>query len=178
MSKLVSILIPYYKDEHIIARTLASIVDQDYTDYEIIVVCDGEELPEKVKDKYGDKIILQENKLRHGAPATRNDAGEIAKGDYILFWDADSLMKPGSLRKYVNALEMNDADVAHCAMEFSTDPRIEATDLHSWNGKRVESYWELCQANLIDTNTMDRAEYAPLWKRVEAEGILLFGSLG
>jgi len=33
------------------------------------------------------------------------------------------------------------------------------------------------ESSLLDTNTMDREEYAPLWRRVEREGILLFGTL-
>lgn len=38
-------------------------------------------------------------------------------------------------------------------------------------------YAMACEYHLLDLNTMDRNEYSPLWRRVETEGILLFGAL-
>ena len=40
-----------------------------------------------------------------------------------------------------------------------------------------DRYGMILEHSLLDTNTMDRAEYIPLWNRVEREGILLFGTL-
>jgi len=40
-----------------------------------------------------------------------------------------------------------------------------------------DRYALILEHNLLDVNTMDREEYAPLWRRVEREGILLFGTL-
>ncbi|MFO7871273.1 MAG: hypothetical protein R6V03_07575 [Kiritimatiellia bacterium] len=40
-----------------------------------------------------------------------------------------------------------------------------------------ERYGMTLEHHLLDTNTMDREEYTPLWRRVEKEGILLFGTL-
>lgn len=40
-----------------------------------------------------------------------------------------------------------------------------------------DRYGMILEHSLLDTNTMDRAEYIPLWSRVEREGILLFGTL-
>jgi hypothetical protein len=40
-----------------------------------------------------------------------------------------------------------------------------------------ERYAMTLEHHLLDINTMDRAQYVPLWRRVEREGILLFGTL-
>jgi hypothetical protein len=40
-----------------------------------------------------------------------------------------------------------------------------------------DRYGMVLEHQLLDMNTMDRKEYIPLWRRVEREGILLFGTL-
>ncbi len=52
------------------------------------------------------QVITQENK---GAPAARNRGLKEAKGDYVIFWDADTIGEPFMLEKMVEVLEKNPA---------------------------------------------------------------------
>ncbi len=95
-SSLVSVVIPTYNSKETIVQTLASVKNQTYQNYEIIVVDDGSndgtiELVNSLKDI---KIITQTNQ---GPSVARNRGVEEAKGDYIAFLDSDDLWHPQKL---------------------------------------------------------------------------------
>lgn len=103
-SKKVSILIPLYNAEAFIAETINSIINQTYSNIEIIIVDDGStdnslEVAKKIAAK-NVKIFQQKNK---GACAARNKAFELSSGDYIIFFDADDLM---SKKKIANQMQL------------------------------------------------------------------------
>ena len=85
----VSVIIPVYNGAKYIQTAIESILNQTYTNYEIIVIDDGstDETREKLKP-YWDKIryLYQENQ---GSAAARNVGIELAKGELIAFLDAD-----------------------------------------------------------------------------------------
>ena len=95
MSDLVSILIPAYKAQHWIRDTIASAVNQSWTNKEIIVVDDGS--PDqtfdaaKTMESRTVKVVRQENT---GACGARNKLLSLAQGDYIQWLDADDLLHP------------------------------------------------------------------------------------
>ncbi len=86
---IVSVIIPVYNGAKYIQTAIESILNQTYTNYEIIVVDDGsnDETREKLKP-YWNKIryLYQENQ---GSAAARNLGIELAKGELIAFLDAD-----------------------------------------------------------------------------------------
>lgn len=89
-----SIIIANYNSEKWIERLLKSILEQTYTDYEVIIVDDmskdkSVEIVEKYVDKFKEKlkIIKLEEKRWNGG--TRNVGVENAKGEYLLFADCD-----------------------------------------------------------------------------------------
>ena len=92
----ISIIIPVYNAEKTIKKCLNSILDQSYTDYEIILVNDGS------KDK-SEEIILEykksNSKIRYipkknsGVADSRNVGIQNATGDYIIFVDSDDYVK-------------------------------------------------------------------------------------
>lgn len=93
----VSIIIPVFNYAHFLKRTLDSIFDQTYRDYEVIVVDDGsEDDPFAIIKPYGNRVqyLRQENK---GVCAARNAGLQIAKGEYVLFLDADDFIVPDKL---------------------------------------------------------------------------------
>lgn len=108
---MISIIIPVYNQAEHLANCLASIKKQTYDNYEIIVVNDGSEdkvikVIKKFKQIFGFKLAYLEQENR-GASATRNRGAKLAKGEYIIFCDADVIMKPAMLELMLKTLKDN-----------------------------------------------------------------------
>lgn len=87
-----SVIIPLYNKENHIENTIQSILNQSYTNYEIIIINDGstDESESKVLE-FKDSRIRLYNQKNQGAAMARNLGIEKAKHDYIAFLDADDL---------------------------------------------------------------------------------------
>lgn len=110
---MISIIIPVYNQAAKLIKTLDSISKQSYQDYEVIIVNDGSsDNVENLCADYLKKLqtsdhylfLNQENK---GAPAARNRGEQEAKGDYLLFCDADAILHPQALEYMRSYLEAN-----------------------------------------------------------------------
>jgi glycosyltransferase involved in cell wall biosynthesis len=93
-----SVIIPVYNSAQFLRKCIGSIVEQEYADYELILVDDGStdasyEICREYAEKY-DHILLirQENS---GPSAARNRGIDCARGEYIAFVDSDDWVKPG-----------------------------------------------------------------------------------
>ncbi len=102
----VSIIIPVYNCGGYIGNTLDSVINQDFDSFEIIVVDDGstDDSLEVINDKLKNievphKIICQENA---GVSVARNNAINVASGDYLVFVDGDDLILPNHLSELYN----------------------------------------------------------------------------
>lgn len=104
---LVSILMPIYNYGNRINQTLNSVFNQDYTNFEIILVDDGstdEFVKHKLKELEGVdriKVIYKEN---GGPSSARNEAFKHSKGQYILPLDSDDMILDGYIKSCVNIL--------------------------------------------------------------------------
>ena len=92
-----SILVACYNAEKYIARCINSILNQDFKDYEIVVLDDGsKDKSYELLKTYKDKIRLYKQK-NMGPSATRNKLISLAKGKYFMFVDADDYIKSNTL---------------------------------------------------------------------------------
>ena len=97
MSPKISIIIPSYNEEKNIFRCLDSVMNQTFSDFEVLCVDDGSN--DKTFDiikKYSEKdsrIIPMKNPNK-GVSSARNFGIENAKGDYIGFVDSDDFIQP------------------------------------------------------------------------------------
>lgn len=113
----ISVIVPVYNVEVFLTRCLESIINQTYTNLEIILVDDGStERSSVICDKYSSddpRIILirQDNK---GLSAARNAGLDICSGDYISFIDSDDWVELDMLEVLLNAIIEHSADVACC----------------------------------------------------------------
>lgn len=92
MNDLVSIIVPIYKVEPYLRRCLDSIVNQTYTNLEIILVDDGSpDNSPQICDEYAakDNRIRVIHKENGGLSDARNAGLDICKGEYISFVDSD-----------------------------------------------------------------------------------------
>ena len=93
-----SVIIPLYNKEKFVAKTINSVLDQTFTDFEIIVINDGStDNSEQAVLNYTDWRIHYFATNNKGASAARNLGIEKAVGDYICFLDADDYWYPDFL---------------------------------------------------------------------------------
>lgn len=112
---MISIIIPVYDQAKHLANCLAGIKKQTYDNYEIIVVNDGskDNVIEIIKN-FKLTYLEQENQ---GAGAARNRGAKLAKGEYIIFCDADTIMKPAMLELMLKTLK-NNPGASFCYSSF------------------------------------------------------------
>lgn len=118
---MISIIIPAYNQADHLGNCLASIKKQTYDNYEIIVVDDGskdniETAINKYKRVFGLKMSYYEQD-NQGASAARNRGAKLAKGEYLIFCDADIIMKPNMLELMLKTLRKN-LDASFCYSSF------------------------------------------------------------
>ena len=104
---LVSIIIPNYNHARYLGDAVHSVLNQDYQNFEIIVVDDGStDNSREVARQFGEKIhyIYQENA---GLSAARNTGIRVAKGSLIGVLDADDMYEPTFISTLVAVLESN-----------------------------------------------------------------------
>ncbi len=96
---MISVIIPTYNRAFIVGKSIDSVLQQTYNDYEIIVVDDGS------TDNTHDSLKPYFNKIHYeykengGIASARNRGLEIAQGEYIALLDSDDFWKPEKLER-------------------------------------------------------------------------------
>lgn len=113
----ISIIIPVYKVEGLLEKCVDSVIEQTYTNIEIILVDDGSPdncgmICEVYKKK--DNRIKVIHKKNGGLSSARNAGLEIATGDYIGFVDSDDMISQNMYEDLYNAMIQYDSDISIC----------------------------------------------------------------
>ncbi len=149
---LVSIIIPTFQHAKSITSCIESVLKQTYNKIEIIIVDDGStDNTQAVLEVFKGKIsvIRQPNK---GGNAARNRGAETAKGEYIIFVDADAELKPGMIEIFLQALQSNpSASYSYSAFRFGWK-RFRGIEFSAERLRRV---------NFITTSALIRREHFP-----------------
>ncbi len=104
---LVSVITPLYNAKKYIGKTIESVLNQTYTNWEMVVVddCSTDESVSIVQ-QYGDaRIRLIRNEQNLGVAATRNVALKEARGQYVAFLDSDDIWCADKLSKQLVLME-------------------------------------------------------------------------
>ncbi|MBA3679828.1 MAG: glycosyltransferase family 2 protein [Bacteroidetes bacterium] len=96
MSLFFSVIIPTYNRAHLLKKTIDTVLDQSYENFELIVVDDGssdntEEVVTNIIKEKGNKVTYVKQKNSERAVA-RNNGLKKAVGDYVLFFDSDDTL--------------------------------------------------------------------------------------
>src|SRR5690606_29446795 len=93
-----SVVIPLYNKERSIKQTVQSVLDQTFTDFEIVIVNDGStDNSLQVVENIDDQRIRIINKPNGGVSSARNKGINEANFNWIAFLDGDDLWKPNHL---------------------------------------------------------------------------------
>ena len=109
MNRKVSIITPSYNTARFIEETINSVLNQTYTDWELIIVddCSKDNTDEVVAKYTDDRIIYIKNEKNSGAAVSRNRALREATGRWIAFLDSDDLWEKDKLQKQIDFMEKN-----------------------------------------------------------------------
>ena len=109
----VSVIMPVHNGARFLAKSIGSLLNQTYTDLEVIAVDDGstDDSPRILQRlAAGDARLLIHVRPKSGRPAIpRNDGLRLARGKYIGFLDCDDHSHPDQIRRLVDALETHPA---------------------------------------------------------------------
>ena len=137
----ISVIVPAYNVEGYIEDTMKMIAKQTYDDFEAIIINDGStDGTSDVVRKYceSDRRFRMIEKENGGVSSARNAGIEDAKGEYIVFWDADDEIPEKSLEYLYSAMESEDL--------------VFDQDLNQWKGfanaLRLRMYLRFIDANI------------------------------
>ncbi|MCE7699897.1 MAG: glycoside hydrolase family 99-like domain-containing protein, partial [Methanobacterium paludis] len=153
----VSVIMPTYNREGIIERAINSILNQTFSNLQLIICDDGssDNTDKLIKEKYekylnNGKIIYFKQK-NAGVSKARNAALKYADGNLIAYLDSDNYWHSHYLEKMLSAFDENNCNIVYCAMEVHD---TSGTIYDKQHFVRNEPYdrEKLVNANFIDLN--------------------------
>lgn len=110
---------PSYNSERFISESISSVINQTYTDWELIVVDDGsiDNSVDAIKSFNDNRIKLLVNDKNRGIAYSRNRALREAKGKYIAFLDSDDIWLPTKLESQINFMINNNYKFSYSKYE-------------------------------------------------------------
>lgn len=111
----ISVIVPYHGEKGYLKECLDSLADQDYKDFEVILVKDHSTLNEaKVLKRYEGVLTLRIVELEEGktgVAAARNKGMDLAEGEYIYFLDADDYLFEGAFSQLIESVDKKEEGV-------------------------------------------------------------------
>jgi glycosyltransferase involved in cell wall biosynthesis len=105
--RMLSVIIPAHNEERYLAKTLEALHRQTYPCFEIIVVANGctDRTTDMARDRCDRLVVLSQKSLG----IARNLGARMAKGDILVFLDADTLLDPDALQNIADTFTPHDA---------------------------------------------------------------------
>lgn len=138
-TSLVSVILPVYDRIDLAIKSIDSVLNQTYSNIEIIIVNDGSRedvssLEKLVQSNDKIKYFVQENK---GAASARNKGIKNAQGDYIAFLDSDDYFAPQKIELQLRKMIDDDCYISHTA--YSRVDK-EGTTIQVMNNSDLQGY--------------------------------------
>lgn len=194
MNPLVSIILPAYNCEKFIRKTIHSLINQTYSNFELLVINDGStDATTSIIQSFKDtRIQLIQNEKNKGLIYTLNKGIELSKGKYIARIDADDICLPERLQKQVNWLEENTQIAIVATQILLIDEQDEATgnwllDMQNTTANQIKKamLWQNCIAHptvLFRSEIIKKYQYSnnqkhsedyDLWLQILADGFII-----
>lgn len=172
MNDLVSIITPSYNCAKYIGETIKSVLNQTYTNWEMLIVddCSTDNTEEIVKSFCDDRIRYLKNEKNSGAAVSRNYALREAKGRWMAFLDSDDMWMPEKLEHQIAFMEQN-------GYHFSCTKRVlctedgTLTDIYATSPAHVTGFmmrnycWIASYTVMYDKDVVGLIQIADLKKR-------------
>lgn len=183
---LVSIITPAYNSERFIAETIVSVQNQNYQNWEMIIVddCSTDRTAEIIFSfqKNDARIKYIKNETNRGTAFSRNIALQISKGKWIAFLDSDDIWHPEKLKIQIDFMEKNNYHFSYtkyCEIDEKSDEiGVELSGPQVINKRKMMAYcWPGCLTIMYNADhiglmqTIDikiNEEYA-LWIKITSK---------
>ena len=138
MSK-VSVIIPVYNAEKYLSEAIESILNQTYTDFELLLIDDmSTDNSKRICGEYREKdnriLLLENNSESHGPGPTRNIGLDHASGEYIYFMDADDWADKSLLQCAIHRMRETNADIVQFGVIYERSDG-KNPEQYFWRGK-------------------------------------------
>ena len=187
-SNLVSIITPVYNRTSTIQATMASVINQSYPSWEMILVddCSTDDSVNLIRSvmEQDERIKLIVLKTNGGAATARNKGIEAAHGRFIAFLDSDDLWKPTKLEKQVAFSLSHNAALTHTKYEWidndgTRSGKIISAPVRLSYNKMLHSNYIGCLTAMYDVQVIGKKVFMPdiekrqdyaLWLRILRNG--------
>lgn len=138
-SPLISIIVPVFNDEEYLDTCLKSIIDQTYSNIEIILVNDGStDNSLSILNKFSslDRRIIVINKKNSGVSDSRNIGLRKANGKYVCFADADDILSSNYIKYLYSLIKTSNAEIALTTQMFGNfdNKQVKNEEIRSYTG--------------------------------------------
>lgn len=168
MNKTITVAVAVYKVEKYLARCVDSILNQTFTDFELLLIDDGS--PDscgEMCDSYALKdervrVIHQQNE---GIARVRKRAVQETESEYITFIDSDDFVNEKYLEILYASLKENDADISMCCFSMFDDtglPKVD--DYNKVSCKVLNGVGALTE--MSDFSNNDYIKYIVVWNKL------------
>jgi len=167
MSPILSIIIPIFNTEAVLARCLNSVLTQSLRDIEVICINDGstdgsmEILRQFVAHEA--RLHVYSFEKNYGTVIASKLALLNAKGKYVMFVDSDDVLLPGACENLVRLIEKYDVDVLQFGVRINVTP---GTDASFWQKTFAPKDWKSEGVNILyDCYSLHRFPHN-IWNKI------------
>lgn len=189
---LISIIMAAYNAENTIGQAITSVIQQTYTDFELIIIndCSTDRTVDVINEfiKKDARIRLINNSKNMGVSYTRKHGLDEAKGSWIAILDSDDLWLPEKLAKQVEFQKKTHADLLYTGSGFMN---VDGKQIN-WklNVPEVITYRQLLKQNILSNSSAlvrkdlyekyyavgdDMHEDFAIWLQILRNGIKAYG---
>jgi glycosyltransferase involved in cell wall biosynthesis len=137
---LVSIIIPTFNRSQLLVRAITSVINQKYTNWELIIVDDGStDETKEVVEKFQEVTKISYFKIENsGVSAARNHGIKLALGEWVAFLDSDDEWLPNKLSLQVEEVLKNNFRLIHGnEIWIRNGKRVNQKKIHEKSGGEI-----------------------------------------
>lgn len=161
MGEKISVIVPVYNVEQYLERCVDSIINQTYTNLEIILVNDGStdnsgKLCDELAKK--DERIRVIHKENGGLSDARNRGIEEAESDLVGFIDSDDYIDNDMYEILLKNLNNTDADLSMCALYdvYNNTPEAQVTNKETWKLSSEQAIKMVMEAKILSVTAVNK----------------------
>lgn len=174
MGEKISVIVPVYNVEQYLERCVDSIINQTYTNLEIILVNDGStdnsgKLCDELAKK--DERIRVIHKENGGLSDARNRGIDEAESDLVGFIDSDDYIDRDMYEILLKNLNNTDADLSMCALYdvYNNTPEAQVTNKETWELSSEQAIKMVMEAKILSVTAVNKLYRKSLFSDLKFE---------